>query len=148
MVPVTSDGYFVFVVQPIALSKEGSLIEFPAGYIEDGEKEKAAGIRELAEETGYIPKEVFYLGNHYQDPGSIPQSIDVFLATNCEKLLEQSLDKGEYIKVVEISKDLSYELLDLNYFKDANTFQSFIKADRKLQKLKNNYSEKPKEKSL
>lgn len=80
IVPVSVDDGIVFVVQPIALSREGSLIESPAGYIEEQEGEREGGVRELAEETGYLPSQVVYLGEHYQDPGSIRQTVDVFLA--------------------------------------------------------------------
>lgn len=52
VVPITEEGRFVFVVQPIGLAEEGSLIEFPAGYFEFDENGMQAGIRELAEETG------------------------------------------------------------------------------------------------
>lgn len=38
VVPVTSDGNVVCVIQPISLSAEGSLVEVPAGYAEDNEK--------------------------------------------------------------------------------------------------------------
>ena len=43
------------VVQPIGLSKEGSLVEFPEGYWKLNENGLQAGIRELSEETGYVP---------------------------------------------------------------------------------------------
>lgn len=136
VVPITSDSYYIFVIQPVGLAEEGSLIEFPAGYIEKGEKSVTAGIRELAEETGYVAEEVIPLRDHYQNPGMTPTSVDVFLATNCSKMLEQKLDKGEFIKYLEIPRELAYELLDNNYFKDANTFIGFIKAERYLEKRK------------
>ncbi|MDR0859915.1 MAG: hypothetical protein LBO09_02830 [Candidatus Peribacteria bacterium] len=34
ILPITVEGSIVFVIQPIALSKEGALIELPAGYLE------------------------------------------------------------------------------------------------------------------
>lgn len=136
VVPITNDNYYVFVIQPVGLSKEGSLIEFPAGYIENNEKSVDAGVRELAEETGYVAGEIIPLNDHYQNPGLTPSSVDVFLATNCQKLLEQKLDKGEFIKFIEVPRCLAYELLDNNYFMDANTFIGFIKAERYLEKNK------------
>lgn len=136
VVPITNDGYYVFVIQPVGLALEGSLIEFPAGYMECNEKAIDSGIRELAEETGYVPKNVISLKEHYQNPGLTPTPVDVFLATGCEKVLDQKLDKGEFIKYVEIPRDLAYELLNNNYFTDANTFIAFIKAEIFLQKKK------------
>lgn len=91
VVPITNDNYYVFVIQPVGLSIEGSLIEFPAGYIEENEESVDAGIRELAEETGYVADEIIRLKEHYQNPGLTPTPVDVFLATNCQRLLEQNL---------------------------------------------------------
>lgn len=133
-VPMTDDGNFVFVVQPISLVKEGALIELPAGYFEIGEVEGEAAIRELAEETGYVPNEVVSLGSHYQDPGSIPQEVSVYLMLGCKNLGLKKLDRGEYCKEVEIPYDLTMELLDSEYIKDANTQIALSKADRYLRK--------------
>lgn len=134
VVPITEDGNIVFVIQPIGLSKEGSLIEFPSGYWNLNENGSQAGKRELSEETGYVPEEIMYLGSHYQDPGSIRQEVDIFLALRCKRLNEQRLDKGEFIKSVEISYDMAFELMDEGYLKDANTYIALSKSDRVLQK--------------
>lgn len=47
VVPLTQNGKLVFVLQPVGLCKEGSLIEFPAGYWnfrEDGRPLSRSGI--------------------------------------------------------------------------------------------------------
>ncbi len=134
VIPITEDKNVVFVIQPIALSEEGSLIEFPAGYWELNEDGLQAGKRELSEETGYVPEKILYLGSHYQDPGSIKQKVDVYLALNCKKLHKQKLDKGEFIKYVEIPYDLALELMDEGYLKDANSYIALSKSNRVLQK--------------
>lgn len=134
VVPITDEGNVVFVLQPIALSEEGSLIEFPAGYWELNENGIEAGTRELAEETGYVPKEIIYLGSHYQDPGSIRQKVEVFLAFGCKRLNEQKLDKGEFIKYIEVPYELAIELMDDGYLKDANTYLALSKSDRYINK--------------
>ena len=134
IVPITDDGRVVFVIQPIGLSEEGSLVEFSAGYFGFGEDGKKAGIRELAEETGYMADEIIYLGNHYQDPGSIKAKVDVYLALNCKKVSEQQLDKGEFIKYIEVPYDLALDLLDNNLLMDSNSYIALSKTDRYLQK--------------
>ena len=137
VVPVTDEGNVVLVVQPIALSEEGALVEFPAGYFEFNEKGYEAGIRELKEETGYVPENIYFLGSHYQDPGSIRQKVDTFLALGCKKLTEQHLDKGEFIKYIEVPYEFVFDLMDNGYLSDANSFISFSKADRYLKKYMN-----------
>ena len=134
VVPITDDGCIVFVIQPIALSEEGALVEFPAGYWEWNETGEEAGIRELSEETGYTPEKIIYLGNHYQDPGSIRQKVDVFLALGCRRLNEQNLDKGEFIKFIEVPYELSMELMEDGYLMDANSYIALSKSSKVLQK--------------
>lgn len=128
VVPVTTDGNIVCVIQPISLSKEGSLIEVPAGYAEDDEKIAQTAMRELVEETGYVPEEIKYLGKHYQDPGSIKETVNVFIALGCVKTHKQKLDQDEFIITLEISKDEIKALMDSNEIKDANTFIALAKA--------------------
>ena len=142
VVPITDEGNVVFVVQPIALSEEGSLIEFPAGYWELNENGLEAGKRELSEETGYVPEQIIYLGNHYQDPGSIRQKVEIYLALGCKKLNEQQLDKGEFIKYVEMPYDMALEVMEEGYLKDANSYIALSKSDRHIQKVYKN--EQPK----
>lgn len=130
VVPLTEEGNLVFVIQPVALAEEGALIEFPAGYWELREDGKSAGLRELQEETGYAPKGIIYVGSHYQDPGSIRQKVDVYLAEDCEKITDQCLDRGEYVQVVEVSPTLALAWADKGYFSDANTYIALMKVAR------------------
>lgn len=135
VVPVTDEGDFIGIIQPIALSEEGSLLEFPAGYWELKENGLETGIRELSEETGYAPDNIVYLGSHYQDPGSIRQKVDCYLALGCTKVTDQHLDKGEYIKQIEIPYNLVTELLEEGYFMDANSFIALNKSIAYLEKI-------------
>ena len=134
VIPVTDEGDFIGIIQPIALSEEGSLLEFPAGYWELNENGLEAGIRELSEETGYAPEKIIYLGSHYQDPGSIRQKVDCYLALGCTKVTDQHLDKGEYIKQIVIPYNLITELLEEGYFMDANSFIALNKSITYLEK--------------
>lgn len=128
VVPITTKKKVVCVIQPVSLSKEGSLIEIPAGYAEKGEKSVDTAIRELVEETGYCPKKIKYLGMHYQDPGSIKAPVYVFVALGCERKLEQKLDRDEYIIPIEISRREIKRLMKHGDIKDANTFIAITKA--------------------
>ena len=135
VVPITDEGNVVMIIQPIALSEEGSLIEFPAGYFELNEIGHEAGIRELSEETGYVPENIIYLGSHYQDPGSIRQKVDSFLAIGCKKLKTQNLDKGEYVKCIEVPYEFVDEIIDRGYLMDANSYIAFNKSNRYLKMI-------------
>ena len=128
VVPITVDGNVVCIIQPISLSAEGSLIEVPAGYAENNEDAAQTAMRELVEETGYVPAQVKYLGKHYQDPGSIKEPVNVFVALDCVKKCEQKLDADEFIITLEIPKDQIKQLMDEGEIKDANTFIALAKS--------------------
>lgn len=128
VVPVTQDRCVVFVIQPIGLAEEGSLLECPAGYWDFGEGGEEAARREMAEETGFISNMIVCTGSHYQDPGSIRQKVDTYVALNCIHASEQKLDRGEYIRYVEIPIELIPTLMSYNYIKDANTFIALTRA--------------------
>lgn len=130
MVPEDPDGNFIMVIQPAGLTSERSLIEFPAGYVKPHEDSKTTGIREMLEETGLTTslKHITYLGNHYQDPGSIRQPVHAYLAEYYIQHHRPKPDDGEYIQLYKVSKLMFFNMLRHGYIKDANTFIAGILA--------------------
>lgn len=128
VVPITIEGNIVCVIQPASLTDEGSLIEIPAGYAEDNEISASAAVRELVEETGYVPTGLKYLGKHYQDPGGIKGIVNVFVAFGCVKKHGQKLDRDEFVETIEVSKDEIKELMADNMILDGNSFIALSKA--------------------
>jgi hypothetical protein len=57
----------------------------------------------LAEETGYVPTDLIYLGEMCYD-GYFGGSRNYFLATGCDRRQEQELDPGEYVTVREVAQ--------------------------------------------
>ncbi len=128
VLPITATGDIIFVVQPIGNVPEGSLLELPAGYSKDGEPIQTTAVRELLEETGYQPENIESLGYHYQDPGLISQSVDEFIAIGCQKVTKQKLDKGEFIKYLEIPPSLIPKLTKAGLILDSNTINTLYNA--------------------
>lgn len=115
--PVTKDNEFLLVVQP-RIVKEGVLVEFPAGYIEDREDPLVSAERELLEETGYYSDNFKYLDTFYQDQGCSEACNHAYLALNCEKIKEQNLDKDEVVRYFLCNYDEVLELVKMGYIKD------------------------------
>ena len=90
-------------------------IEFPSGYIEEGESPIEAGLRELLEETGYISYDIREIDSYYNSLGIDSSIVHIVIAYNCEKFTTQNLGKYEYINYDEFSLEELKELIDNNY---------------------------------
>ncbi|MHC5728879.1 MAG: NUDIX hydrolase, partial [Nostoc sp.] len=102
VLPITSSKEIIFV-QQYRHGVGEFFLELPAGNF-DPTKESAevAAIRELTEETGYIPQEFRKIATLYDKPSKDTNQIHLFLAENVSKIGEQQLDITEEIEVVLI----------------------------------------------
>lgn len=132
ILPVTKEGNVILTVEPRVFSRRTVGIGIPAGYIEEGEDAYVAALRELEEETGLVPNELIRLGGFYQDMGCSSAYNESFLATGCEKLKDQHLDEGEYIKYFDCTYEEALELIDMHYIEGSNAIITLNKAKRYL----------------
>lgn len=75
------------------------LDELPGGSIDEEEESEDAALRELREETGYVPERIVRLGHYFEGAYSTTDCAG-FLALGCERKAEQRLDPREFIRVV------------------------------------------------
>ncbi|MDJ0735095.1 MAG: NUDIX hydrolase [Nostocaceae cyanobacterium] len=126
VLPITCDGNIVFVKQ-YRHAVGQFFIELPAGRF-DPEIESAedAAIRELKEETGYIPQGIQKIGNLYDKPSKDTNQIHLFLADNVIKYSEQNLDITEEIEVLLISQASVWEKIQAGEISVAGTIAALF----------------------
>ena len=128
IMPITKDDEILTVIEPRVFTKETVGVGFPAGYIEQDEEPKLAALRELREETGYVPSEINEIDAFYQDEGCSSAYNHIFIACDCQKKYPQQLDKDELVKYMLFNYEELEELERLGYIKGANTKLTLAKA--------------------
>jgi ADP-ribose pyrophosphatase len=104
VVPIDSDGNVVLVRQyryPVGKT----LLEAPAGVIEESEAPEACAQRELQEEVGYRARSLRCLGRFWTTPGFCDERMHVYLATDLEpSRLEPDPDENIAVERFPVSK--------------------------------------------
>jgi len=78
-----------------------TLLEIPAGGMEDGEDPRQSALRELEEETGYTAGSLEQIGGAYAAPGYSTEFLYLFLATGLRPGSSRN-DDDEEIEVVPV----------------------------------------------
>ena len=103
--PVTPNQEIVFVRQYRHATGE-ILLELPAGsFNPELESGETAAIRELEEETGYVPEKIVKLATLYDNPIKDTNQIHLFMVENVHKTGKQKFDITEDIEVVLVPID-------------------------------------------
>lgn len=111
------------------------IYEFPAGKCDKNEDPIITAKRELEEETGYVAKNIIYLGEMYPSCAYTDEIIYLYYADN---LIESSqhLDENEYLLLEEFSLEELDELVNSGQIKDAKSLCALYYYKNKI--LKNN----------
>ena len=103
VIPLTQEGEVVLIKQYRHASGK-TCIEVPGGALDSkSEDPKLAAIRELEEETGYVPDDIRLVGKHFPNPASQNNRLFTYVALGCSKLKETKLDPYEDIEVFTVS---------------------------------------------
>ena len=110
IVPVTLDGKIVMVEQYRHASGRVHL-EIPGGSMDpgSGEDPKRAALRELSEETGYVPDDIRLIGKHFPNPAMQNNAMWTYVGFGCRKLADPTPDPYEDIRVVHLPVNEVYD---------------------------------------
>ncbi len=125
------DGYLYLVRQYRAATGE-SLIELPAGTIEQGEEPLECAKRELKEETGLEALNIREIFTAYLAPGYSSEEAHFFLATRLRNTGGEP-EEDEEIEVVRMRVEEAYSMVFNGSFKDAKTMLGILWLRSRLQ---------------
>jgi ADP-ribose pyrophosphatase len=124
---VDSEGN-VLLVRQFRLPAGESLLEVPAGGVDEGEGIEPAALRELREETGFRAERLERLTGFFVSPGYCTEFIHVFLAKG---LVEDPTD-GDEDEDISIERMPLYEairLIDSGEIKDGKSIVGLLLAE-------------------
>ena len=104
IVPVTSDGKFVFVRQH-RYGIDAPTLEVPGGIIDAGQSPGEAALRELREETGYGRGKLVSLGAAHPNPALQDNRHHMFLVQDAERVGDPEFDPGEFCEVTTLTRE-------------------------------------------
>ena len=124
IVPVDSDDN-VLLVRQYRYPVEETLLEAPAGLIEDSEDPDDAAQRELQEETGYASRSLRPLGGFWSSPGFCTEFMYIYLARDLVAS-RLSPDDDEFIEVERQPMSRIPQLIRLGEIRDAKTVAALL----------------------
>ena len=132
LIPIIDYSNILLITQYRHPAKR-TLLEIPAGKIEDGETKEQAARRELYEETGYTGT-LSFLTKWYLAPSYDTELMYVFLVTNLKKMRDkQGSDDDENIKLKKLGlktalkKCINGEIIDCKTVAALLFYQEYIK---------------------
>ncbi len=116
---IDQDNY-VYLTEQFRYPYKKSLLELPAGKLNQGESPEVCALRELKEETGLTANRLEKLGELYPSPGYTEEIIYVFRAEGLSSGTA-SPDEDEFLNVVKMPLKELVEKIKCNEIKDAKT---------------------------
>ena len=135
VLPLEDDGT-VWCVRQFRYPFAETLLEIPAGRLEQGEAPEDAARRELAEETGLTADTLTPLGKQYATPGYCGEVLHVYLARGLHRG-EAHPDEGEFLNVEMHTLDALIDLALSDQLPDVKTAVAVLKTKALLERASN-----------
>lgn len=126
IVPMDAEGNLYFVRQ-YRLGAEGSLLEFPAGTLEDGEEPLICAKREIREEIGFRAEKWIELGDFFLAPGYSDEHMTIYLAMDLHPDAAKG-DEDEFLSVEKLPATIVLEMARKNQIHDGKTLAALCLA--------------------
>jgi ADP-ribose pyrophosphatase len=123
VIPLTNEGDAVLIEQYRAAAG-AFVVEFPAGRAQPGENARETALREVEEETGFVPDDLVELGALRTAPHFSDEIVSVYLGRG-EISSGQSLTGSERINVIVLEQNQVYERIRPDSLGDAKTFTAW-----------------------
>lgn len=119
VIAVTKEKKLVLVRQ-YRKALEKTIVEIPAGKLEQGEDPKTCAERELEEETGYKSNALQFVVSFYTSPGFADELVHLFFTDELEEG-EVNMDEDEFVETLELTVQEALPLIETKEIHDAKT---------------------------
>lgn len=128
IVPVLDDGRLV-LIRNRRIAVDQTLLEIPAGTLDNAEPPEQCAARELTEETGYRAGKLVPLLTCYSSPGIMDERMYCYLATGLTPG-PSALESGEEIEVVQMPLAEALDGIKAGTITDGKTIVALLYYDR------------------
>ena len=110
-----------YLIRQFRFAVGASILEAPAGKMNEGETPETAALREMAEETGMVPGKLIPKGFVYTTPGFTDERIFLFEGRDLTPAKGCSPDEDEFIEVIQVPVTAVRALIRDGSISDAKT---------------------------
>ncbi|SEA58869.1 ADP-ribose pyrophosphatase [Thalassobacillus cyri] len=126
IIALTDENNIVFVEQ-YRKALEKSILEIPAGKLEEGEAPEVTAKRELEEETGYTTEHMEMVTSFYTSPGFADELVYVYFTDQLQRLDDAVAgDEDEFVEVYELPLEEAERLMAEQRIHDAKTAYALL----------------------